>query len=91
MRTAWGKGYKKNKQHAMTETMGLLLIGVRDGLSEEVAFKLDPNVRKELAVMSWRNRGTASANTEVGKQVSVFQELSGGQCDGDIYNTVLVF
>lgn len=51
MRTAWGKGCKKNKQHAMTETMGLLLIGVKDSLSEEVTFKLDLNIRKKLA--SW--------------------------------------
>lgn len=26
-----------------------------------------------------------------GKKVSMFLELSDGQCDGDIYNTVLVF
>lgn len=89
MRTPWGKGHKKNKQHAIAEAMGLLLIGIRDGLSKEVTFKLDPNVRKKLAGTSWRNRGTARANTEVGKKVSMFQELSYGWCGGDIYNTSL--
>ena len=68
MRTAWGEGYKKNKQHDMTETMGLLLTGIRDGLSKEVTFKVDPNVRKKLAGTSWRNRGTARANSEVAEK-----------------------
>lgn len=48
--------------------MVLFLTGVRNGLSEEVTFKLDLNVRKKLAVISWRNRGTANANIEVGKE-----------------------
>lgn len=91
MRTPWGKGHKKNKQHAITETRGLLLIGIRDGLSKEVTFKLDPNVRKKLAGTRRRNRGTARANTEVGKKVSMFQELSYGRCGRDIYNTSLSF
>lgn len=31
MKIAWDKEYKRNKHHAMRETMGLVLIGVRDG------------------------------------------------------------
>ena len=34
--------------------MGLLLTGVRDGLSKEMTFKLDLNNKKELTMMSWR-------------------------------------
>lgn len=45
--------------------MDVLLIGVRHGLSKEVTFKLDLNVKKQLAVTSWRkgipHTGTASA------------------------------
>ena len=52
--------------------MGLLLTGVRDGLSKEVTFKLDLNDKKELTMMSWRQnisgRGRQTPNTEVGKK-----------------------
>lgn len=64
MSTAWDKGSERNKQCAVLKTMELFLTGVRDGLSKEVTFKLDLNVKKELTMTSWRQdisgRGTAS-------------------------------
>lgn len=54
MSTAWDKGSERNKQCAVLKTMELFLTGVRDGLSKEVTFKLDLNVKKELTMTSWR-------------------------------------
>ena len=55
---------ERNKQCAVIKAAELLT-GDRDGLSKEVAFKLDLNVKKEVTVMSWRQgisgRGTARA------------------------------
>lgn len=45
--------------------MDILPVGVRNGVSKEVTFKLDLNVKQQLAVTSWRkgfpDTGTASA------------------------------
>ena len=75
--------------------MGLLLTGVRDGLSKEMTFKLDLNNKKELTMMSWRQnisgRGTASTKHQSGKEMSTSQEWVDGQCDWDIYNRALTF
>lgn len=65
MRRAWDNGRNLNEQHAGTETMDILPVGVRNGVSKEVTFKLDLNVKQQLAVTSWRkgfpDTGTANA------------------------------
>ena len=75
--------------------MGLLLTGVRDGLSKEVTFKLDLNDKKELTMMSWRQnisgRGMASTKHRSGKEMHTSQEWQDGQCDWDIYDKALPF
>lgn len=52
----------------MIKTMELLLVGVTNGLSKEVTFQLDLNVKNELTVTSWRQgisgKGTASTEAE---------------------------